>query len=90
MGFGNDKKRDIISIGKVDKSHSHAIENVYYVKRSKHKLWSVSQMCDKGNQVMFTTSAIIITNLNSRNLVLRGTRHKIFTKMILCLILKKN
>lgn len=41
MTFGNGKKVDIISIGKVGKSHSHAIENIFYVKGLKYNLWNM-------------------------------------------------
>ncbi|XP_061362339.1 uncharacterized protein LOC133306075 [Gastrolobium bilobum] len=45
--FGDDKKGEIIGIGKVGKSPSHCIDNVFLVKGLKHNLLSISQFCDK-------------------------------------------
>lgn len=60
----------------VGRSMSHAIENVYYVKGLKHNLLNISQMCDKGNNVLFTSADCKVTSTTSRNLVLREVRHK--------------
>lgn len=90
MGFDDGNKGDIIGIDKGGKSYFHAIENIYYVNCLKHNLLSISQMCNRGNHILFTSTVCIITSLNSRNLVLKGKRHKNFTKMILSLLLKMN
>ena len=54
VAFGNGKSGEIQGIGKVGTMNTHAIENVYYVNGLQHNLLSVSQICDKGNNVLFT------------------------------------
>ncbi|XP_070026701.1 intracellular protein transport protein USO1-like [Nicotiana sylvestris] len=49
--FGNGKKGGIIGVGKVGKTDSHSIENVYLIDGLKYSLISVSQLCDRGNQL---------------------------------------
>ncbi|XP_070031643.1 uncharacterized protein [Nicotiana tomentosiformis] len=44
------KKGYILGIGRIGKSLSHSIENVYYVNGLKYSLLSVSQIYDKGNK----------------------------------------
>lgn len=80
-GFEYGKKGDIISIGKVRKSHSHGIKNIYYNKGLKHNLLSVSQMYDKGNHILFTSTNYMVTNGNSGNWFSKAKRHKINYKV---------
>ena len=56
MAFGNGKSRTIVGVGKIGKSLSHSIDNVYLVDGLQHNLLSVSQLCDKGNHVGFTSN----------------------------------
>ena len=42
MAFRNDKSEKIIGIGKICKSLSHSIDNVYLVDELQHNLLSVS------------------------------------------------
>jgi Pol polyprotein len=42
-----------LGVGKVGKDPSKVIDNVYLVEGLKFNLLSVSQLCDKGNQVIF-------------------------------------
>ena len=55
--FGDNKKGKIVGIGKIGKSPTHSIDNVYLVKGLKHNLLSISQFCDKGNIVTERNSA---------------------------------
>ena len=75
MAFGNGKSETIVGVGKIGKSLSHSIDNVYLVDGLQHNLLSVSQSCDKGNHVGFTSNQCLITNINSGEVVLRGKRH---------------
>lgn len=52
VAFGNRKNREIVSFGKVGKSVSHDIKNIYYVLGLKHNLLSISQMCEKENNML--------------------------------------
>ena len=74
MTFGDNKKGEIIAKGKVGKSSSHCIDNVFLVEGLRHNLLSISQFCDKGNYVSFTSNSCKITNTNTRKVVLEGTR----------------
>ncbi|XP_070008199.1 uncharacterized protein [Nicotiana sylvestris] len=51
VSFGNGKKGEIIGVGKVGKTDSHSIENVYLIDGLKYSLISVSQLYDRGNQL---------------------------------------
>ena len=76
VAFGNGKSGEIQGIGKVGSMDTHAIENVYCVNGLQHNLLSVSQICDKGNNVLFTEKKCRVTNSVTGNLVLLGKRHK--------------
>ncbi|XP_075106756.1 uncharacterized protein LOC142179781 [Nicotiana tabacum] len=69
------EKGQITGIGKDGKSLSHAIEDVYYVVGLKRNLLSISQMCDKGNEVKFNSKICIVTKLDTDEIVLKDKRH---------------
>ena len=75
VAFGKGKSGKIIGVGKIGKSLSHSIDNVYLVDGLQHNLLSVSQLCDRGNHVEFSSDQCLITNVNSGDVVLRGKRH---------------
>ncbi|GKD55968.1 ribonuclease H-like domain-containing protein, partial [Tanacetum coccineum] len=60
VAFGGDRKggritsKGKISTGKLD------FEDVYFVKELKFNLFSVSQMCDKNNSVLFTDTGCVV------------------------------
>ncbi|XP_021766287.1 uncharacterized protein LOC110730772 [Chenopodium quinoa] len=72
--FGDNKKGKIIGKGKIGKSKSHSIDNVFLVEGLMHNLLSISQFCDKGNSVSFTSDSCNIINNKSGKVVLEGTR----------------
>ena len=49
-------KCKILGVGKVGKNPSKTIDNVYLVEGLKFNLLRVSQLCDKGNQVILHSS----------------------------------
>ena len=51
--FGDVSKRKIVGIGNIKLGSSPMIENVALVDGLKHNLLSVSQLCDKGFNVIF-------------------------------------
>ncbi|XP_070049429.1 uncharacterized protein [Nicotiana tomentosiformis] len=61
--FGNGKKGYILEVGRIGKTLTHSIENVYYMNGLKYSLVIVSQICDKGNKVDFLSKTCIVTNL---------------------------
>ncbi|XP_021747543.1 uncharacterized protein LOC110713397 [Chenopodium quinoa] len=72
--FGNNKKGEIIGKGKIGRSKSHSIDNVFLVEGLMHNFLSISQFCDKGNFVSFTSDSCNIINNKSGKVVLEGTR----------------
>ena len=76
VAFGNGKIGEIQGIGKVGINLKQAIDDVYYVNGLQHNLLSISQMCDKGNKVVFTAGECRVINSTTEELVLLGKRHK--------------
>ena len=60
--FENNGQDKIIGIGKVQINSTTFIDNVLHVKGLKHNLISISQLCDKGYTVSFSTIMCVITN----------------------------
>ncbi|XP_070040326.1 uncharacterized protein [Nicotiana tomentosiformis] len=71
VSFGNGKKSEIIGVCKVGKDDSHSIENVYLIDSLKYSLISVSQLCDRGNLVAFTSTKCFVINLITGKIVCR-------------------
>ncbi|KAM3283717.1 hypothetical protein P3S67_022515 [Capsicum chacoense] len=76
MSFGNVKKGYIQGIGKIGKSPHHVIEDVYYVSGLKYSLLSVSQICDKGNKVKFSSDECTVPSMKSGKTILKAKRIK--------------
>ncbi|XP_070029533.1 uncharacterized protein [Nicotiana sylvestris] len=76
VSFGNGKKGYILGVGKVGKSLTHSIENVYYVNGLEYSLLSVSQICDKGNKVEFLSKICTVTDLVTGEVILVAKRYK--------------
>lgn len=72
--FGDNSKGTITGLGKVGKTLSNAIDDVYYVEGLQHNLLSISQLCDKGNRVEFQANLCHIVNSQTGELVCEGTR----------------
>jgi len=72
VAFGNGKSEKIIGVGKICKSLSYSIDNVYLVDGLQHNLLSVSQLCDRDNYVEFSSDQCLVTNVKSGDVVLKG------------------
>jgi len=72
--FGDNIRGKIIRISKIGKDPSKSLENVYLVERLKFNLLSISQLCDKGNCVIFHLSHCIVQNVHDDNTVLYSPR----------------
>ena len=70
--FGENAKGKIVDIGQVSKKDSTYIENVLFVDSLKHNLLSVSQLCDKGNKVIFEPKKCFITHMEENKLIFKG------------------
>ena len=54
--FGDNSKGKIIGIGKIGKVSSFIVEDVLLVDGLKHNLLSISQLCNKGYNVIFIST----------------------------------
>ena len=82
VAFANGKSGKIISIGMIGKLLSHSIDNVYLVDGLQHNLPSISQLCDRGNHVEFSSNQCLITDVKSGDVVLRGKRYNMCIKLV--------
>ena len=65
-----------MGVGKVGKSLEESIDNVYHVDGLKYSLLSVSQICDKGNEVKFTSEKCTVVSLTTKKVILTAFRSK--------------
>ena len=73
--FGNNGNAKIVWKGTVKLGDSKVkIEDILFVIGLKHNLLSVSQICDKGNDIIFKRHSYEIRRSNTRKLVAYGTR----------------
>jgi len=82
VAFENGKSGTIIGLGKISESLSHSIENVYLVDGLQHNLLIVSQLCDKDNLVVFSPKQCLVININTGDVVLRGSDTKMYIKCV--------
>ena len=72
--FGDNNKGKIIGIGSVGKDSSNSIDDVSLVTLLKHNLLSISQLCDKGNRVIFEPKECVVQRMIDNEIILRGKR----------------
>ncbi|KAK8608159.1 hypothetical protein V6N13_023590 [Hibiscus sabdariffa] len=72
--FGDNSKGHIEGIGSIGNHSSILIDNVLYVNGLKHNLLSISQLCDKGFNVLFDASGCKIIDIETNRIVLVGHR----------------
>jgi hypothetical protein len=78
--FGDNSKGKIIGIGNIGKTHSLVIEDVLLVDGLKHNLLSISQLCDKGYNVIFKSIMCIIVNeINNQVLFVAFRNENVYT-----------
>ena len=71
--FGNDIKGYIMGYGLISKENV-IIEFVALVDGLKNNLLSISQLCDKGNEVWFTKEACVVSDKTTGNIHLTGNK----------------
>lgn len=86
---GNILTGNIVAVGKIGKSKSHSIDKVFLVEGLKHRLFSISQFCDKGNIVKFTNESYVV-NDSTCTIILEGTRKGNTYVVDLNLVLRNN
>ena len=67
-------KGKIIDIGQVSKKDSTYIENVLLVDGLQHNLLSISQLCNKGNRVIFKPKECFVTHMEENKVIFKGER----------------
>ncbi|KAK8578905.1 hypothetical protein V6N13_142162 [Hibiscus sabdariffa] len=72
--FGDNSKGHIEGIGSIGNHSSILIENVLYVNGLKHNLLSISQLCDKGFNVLFDANGCKIVDIETNKIVLIAHR----------------
>nr|XP_012575063.1 uncharacterized protein LOC105852845 [Cicer arietinum] len=72
--YGDNNRGKIIGIGDIGNESTTVIKNVLYVEGLKHNLLSISQLCDKGFQVSFSSQSCIIEHKDDKNIKLIGDR----------------
>ena len=73
--FGDNCQGKIVGIGKIQINSTTFIDNVLHVKGLKHNLISISQLCDKGYTVSFSTTMCVIANPKDNSIIFIGNRH---------------
>ena len=73
VSFGDNSKGYTLGYGKL-KVDNVVIEEVSLVDGLKHNFLSISQLCDKGNDVIFEDERCLIVNKKSKEIVLYGVR----------------
>ncbi|XP_016549149.1 uncharacterized protein LOC107848958 [Capsicum annuum] len=74
FSFGDGKNGVIIEVEKIGTSESRALEDVYLVEGLKHNLLIISQLCDKGNKVIFTSTGVKVKRMDTKEVVLTAKR----------------
>jgi len=74
----NNKGRRILGRGSIGDKSILLIHDVLYVEGLKHNLLSISQLCDKGYQVIFKSNSCEIYLPNSKDVMLIGKRINMF------------
>ena len=72
--FGDASKGNIVGIGNIKRDSSPMIENVALVDGLKHNLLSVSQLCDKGFNVIFNDLDCNVFDRQTNACILSGFR----------------
>jgi len=70
----DNNKGGILGSGDIGDKDSLIIKDVLLVKRMKHNLLSINQLCDKGFQVTFELEIYLIFSVGSRRTHLVGKR----------------
>ena len=74
--FGNDSPAIIKGKGFVFLKEKFKANNIMYVDGLKHNLLSVSQMCDQGNEVSFSSKESVVRELDTRKTVIKELEHQ--------------
>lgn len=97
--YGDNSQGDVVGLGKISISSENSITVVYWVKDLGYNLLSVSQLCEKGYNCLFTNEGVTVSRREDSSIVftgqLRGKLYYVdFTKVKVepktCLMAKSN
>ena len=74
--FGDNGQSQIVGIGKIQINSTTFIDNVLHVNKLKHNLISISQLCDKGYTISFSTIMCVITNPIDNSIIFIENRYE--------------
>ena len=72
--YGDNNKGKIIGEGSIGNSSNFILNDVLLVEGLEHNLLSISQLCDKGNEVLFTSKHCVIHDSMDRKIKFVGKR----------------
>ncbi|XP_043699910.1 uncharacterized protein LOC122650573 [Telopea speciosissima] len=73
--FGNNDGARVEGKGKIRLYNGHiSSNNALYVSELKHNILSISQICDSGNEVLFTKDGCVIKKTKNGKIVAQGSR----------------
>jgi hypothetical protein len=67
--FGDNSKGDILGLGKIAISNDNSISNVLLVDSLGYNLLSVSQLCEKGYNCIFTDKGVEVSKRSDSSIV---------------------
>ena len=73
--FGNDTPAIIKGKGSVFLKEKVKAKDVMYVDGLRHNLLSVSQMCDQGTKVVFSSRECVVHDLDTGKIIIKGKRN---------------
>ena len=70
--FGDNRKGEVISLGKIALAHNNSINGVYWVKKLGYNLLSISQLCLMGYNCLFTNEGVTVTRREDSSITFTG------------------
>ena len=74
--FGNNKKGDVLGLGRIAISNDHSISNVLLIGNLNFNLLSVTQLYDLGFKCIFSVDDVEIISVDGSNLIFKGFRYE--------------
>jgi len=70
--FGDNSKGEVLGLGKIAISNDHSITNVFLVESLGYNLLSVSQLCEKGYNCLFTNEGVSVYRREDSSIAFTG------------------
>jgi hypothetical protein len=97
--FGDNSQGQVLDFGKIDITMEHSISKVLLIESLDYNLLSVSQLCERGYNYLFTDKSVVIFRRNDGSFTFKGVlREKLYlvdfipkeVELDRCLIAKTN